>query len=92
MLLEWLAGTALGGVGGLFSVAMGGLSAVIGTVPGGSSLTSGIVVGWSWLNTFLPLSEVGIGIVFLLSVYIGMFGFRLVLTVWAQIPIVGGHG
>jgi hypothetical protein len=92
VLIEWIAGAVLGGVGGVLHLALGGLGAMVGAVPGGSALGGGIVVGWSWLNTFLPMQEVAAGMAFLVGVYLLLFAFRLVLTVWGQIPIIGGHG
>jgi hypothetical protein len=92
MIIEWLVGGLVGGLGGVLHLALGAAGTMVQTVPGAVSLSGGVVVGWSFLNTFLPLTEVGLGIGFLLVVYMLLFGFRVVLTVWGQIPIIGGHG
>lgn len=87
MAIEFL----VGGVFGLLKAIFDGVFGALGTVAGGSSVPHGILVGYSWLNTFLPMSDVVAGIGVLLGLYGFLFGYRFVREMWSLIPIIGGH-
>lgn len=79
------------GIFGVLSAVFQGVLTVLGTVAGGSSVGHSVLVGYSWLNTFLPMSDVVAGIGFLLGLYGFLFGYRFVREVWSLVPIIGGH-
>lgn len=90
MAVEWLLSTVFGFMTGVVGGALGIMSSAIGLVPGAGSLAGGILVGYAWINTFLPVAEVGAGVVFLLVLYGVLFGYRFIREIWSLVPIIGG--
>lgn len=86
MLIEFVISFVLQVVGGLVMIALAPLNAL-----GLTNISGGVILGYNWLNTFLPVTETVAGIVFLLSVYLLLFGFRVLREAWSLVPFIGGH-
>lgn len=74
-------------LGGLFDL----LGDAVQMLPYGGTIAGGVIIGYGWLNTFLPISETVAGILWLLTLYLWLFGYRMIREAWSLVPIIGGR-
>lgn len=74
----------------LGAVFVGLFSAVVGLLPDGDPIGigsfTGIWVGYSWLNTWLPLSEVVTVFGLWLGLQVAIYAWLGVRALWAMVP------
>lgn len=93
MIFDWLISLLVGNGPGDYNGIVG---SIVGALPDAGSLglssLSGIFPLYHALSPAIPFELVGTALGIYLVAAGAVIAVRLVITIWAQVPVIGGHG
>lgn len=93
MIIDWLVSILVGNGPGDWGGIVGSL---FGALPDagdlGLSALSGLFPLYNTLAAAIPFGTIGTAVGIYVGAALAVVALRAIITVWAQVPVVGGHG